>query len=50
MKKFECPVNGWDCPYYAAGYCRMNEEEGIHPLEGCDDAISLCGPLEQEDD
>ena len=38
MKKFYCPVNGWDCPYwYSDGTCQLVD---IHedPVKVCDDA------------
>jgi hypothetical protein len=39
MKKFYCPVNGWDCPYFkiGAGTCKM-VDEGRDPVKECDDA------------
>lgn len=37
-KKFFCPVNGWDCPYFKKdGSCSMIDE-GLDPLDECDDA------------
>jgi hypothetical protein len=37
-KKFFCPVNGWDCPYWKKdGSCSM-VDEGNNPLVECDDA------------
>lgn len=38
-KKFFCPVNGWDCPYFKKGdgSCAM-VDEGDNPVEECDDA------------
>ena len=34
-EKYYCPVNGWDCPYYAEnGECLCE-----NPLEECDDAM-----------
>ena len=40
MKHFHCPVNGWDCPYYAHSslhpcMCRLD-----NPMEDCDDFAS----------
>lgn len=32
MAKIYCPVNGWDCPYYADGLCKID-----NPIEECDD-------------
>lgn len=46
MNPFECPVNDWDCPYYDEGFCTLLAVEGVHPLEGCGDAISVCDPLD----
>lgn len=38
MKKFYCPVNGWDCPYWKKdGTCKM-VDEGDDPVKECDDA------------
>ena len=38
MKKFYCPVNGWDCPYWKKdGSCSM-VDEGTDPTLECDDA------------
>ena len=38
FKKFYCPVNGWDCPYYKKdGSCLM-AERGYDPVKECDDA------------
>lgn len=38
MKKFYCPVNGWDCPYWKKnGTCAM-VDEGDNPVLECDDA------------
>jgi len=38
MKKFYCPVNGWDCPYWKKdGTCGM-VDEGYDPVKECDDA------------
>lgn len=31
-KKVYCPVNGWDCPYYEKGLCKID-----NPIEECDD-------------
>lgn len=39
-KKFFCPVNGWDCPYFNKdGSCAM-VEDGDDPVFECDDAAS----------
>ena len=38
IKKFFCPVNGWDCPYFKKdGSCSM-VDDGDNPVEECDDA------------
>lgn len=38
MKKFYCPVNGWDCPYWKKdGTCAM-VDNGDDPVKECDDA------------
>lgn len=37
-KKFFCPVNGWDCPYFKEdGSCSM-VDDGDDPVLECDDA------------
>lgn len=37
-KKFLCPVNGWDCPYWKKdGSCSM-VDNGDDPVLECDDA------------
>lgn len=37
-KKFFCPVNGWDCPYWKEdGSCELLDL-GDNPLVECDDA------------
>lgn len=46
VKKFFCPVNGWDCPYWKKdGSCAM-VDEGDNPIIECDDA----GYFYEEDD
>ena len=41
-KKFFCPVNGWDCPYWKEdGSCSM-VDDGDNPLVECDDALVVC--------
>lgn len=41
-KKFFCPVNGWDCPYWKKdGSCSM-VDDGDNPVEECDDAAYFC--------
>lgn len=41
-KKFFCPVNGWDCPYWKKdGSCSM-VDDGDNPIEECDDAAYFC--------
>ena len=43
MKKFYCPVNGWDCPYWKKdGTCAMVDED-LDPVEECDDAYYFWG-------
>ena len=38
VKKFFCPVNGWDCPYWKEdGSCSM-VDDGDNPVMECDDA------------
>ena len=38
VKKFFCPVNGWDCPYWKKdGSCSM-VDDGDNPVMECDDA------------
>ena len=46
IKKFFCPVNAWDCPYFKGdGSCAM-VDDGENPLDECDDA----GVLFDEDE
>ena len=41
-KKFFCPVNGWDCPYWKKdGTCSM-VDDGDNPVMECDDAGYFC--------
>lgn len=43
MKKFYCPVNGWDCPYWKKdGTCAM-VDDGDDPVKECDDAYTFWG-------
>ena len=43
MKKFYCPVNGWDYPYWKKdGTCAM-VDEGDDPVKECDDAYTFWG-------
>lgn len=37
-EKVFCPVNGWDCPYYYDGICKMDDG---NPMEDCDDFASM---------
>ena len=38
IKKFFCPVNGWDCPCWKKdGTCEITDEGG-DPITECDDA------------
>ena len=40
-KKFFCPVNGWDCPYWKKdGSCAMVDNDEYPPME-CDDAAAF---------
>lgn len=41
-KKFFCPVNGWDCPYWKKndGSCSL-VDEGCNPLIECDDTLVI---------
>lgn len=48
MKHFHCPVNGWDCPYYAHStlhpcMCRLD-----NPMEDCDDFANAWEGAEPE--
>lgn len=38
IKKFFCPVNGWDCPYWKEDCSCSMIDEGLDPLDECDDA------------
>ena len=38
VKKFFCPVNGWDCPYWKKDNSCSMIDEGDNPIEECDDA------------
>jgi len=41
MKKFYCPVNGWDCPYWERdGTCSI-VDNGDDPVKECDDAATF---------
>lgn len=45
-KKFFCPVNGWDCPYWKEdGSCSM-VDDGDDPVMECDDAAIFWEPDE----
>lgn len=45
-KKFFCPVNGWDCPYWKEdGSCSM-VDNGDDPVKECDDAAVFWEPDE----
>jgi len=45
-KKFFCPVNGWDCPYWKEdGFCSM-VDNGDDPVMECDDAATFWEPDE----
>lgn len=44
MKKFYCPVNGWDCPYWKKdGTCSMVDDD-FDPVKECDDAAAFWDP------
>ena len=48
IKKFFCPVNGWDCPYWKEdGSCSM-VDDGDNPVMECDDA-GYFWPEDEED-
>ena len=38
MKKFFCPVNGWDCPYFKNDSSCSMVDENLDPVKECDDA------------
>lgn len=38
VKRFFCPVNGWDCPYFEHGGACALVEQGCNPVDECDDA------------
>ena len=41
VKKFFCPVNGWDCPYWKEdGSCSM-VDDGDDPIMECDDTATF---------
>ena len=45
-KKFFCPVNAWDCPYWKKdGSCSM-VDDGDDPVMECDDAGAFWEPDE----
>lgn len=47
-KKFFCPVNAWDCPYWKKdGSCSM-VDDGDDPVVECDDAA--CFYEDEEDE
>lgn len=47
-KKFFCPTNAWDCPYWKKdGSCSM-VDEGDDPVMECDDAGYFWGDEEEE--
>ena len=48
-KKFFCPVNGWDCPYFKEdGSCSM-VDDGDDPVMECDDAYTFWCDEDHED-
>ena len=38
MKKFFCPVNDWDCPYFKNDSSCSMVDENLDPVKECDDA------------
>ena len=49
-KKFVCPSDAFDCPYWKEdGSCKM-ADEGKDPVWECDDAMSFWDEAEYEDD
>jgi len=45
-KRFCCPVNGWDCPYFDQWkFCKL-VDEGENPVLECDDAALFWEPDE----
>ena len=47
MKKFYCPVNGWDCPYFKKDCSCAIVDKGENPVLECDDAAMF---WEEDDD
>jgi len=46
-KKFFCPVNDWDCPYWKEdGSCHM-VDKGWDPVQECTDVIMMQELLNQ---
>lgn len=46
-KRFYCPVNGWDCPYWKeGGVCGMGDE-GLDPIKECDDFAGFWDPEDE---
>ncbi len=44
MKRFYCPVNGWDCPYWQeGGVCTIPGD----PIEECDDFAGFWDPEDE---
>ena len=49
-KRFYCPSNAWDCPYWRKnGTCAM-VDEGDDPVEECDDAGAFWDVEDTEQD
>lgn len=47
-KRYFCPVNAYDCPYFTErGTCSMLDE-GVDPRDECDDAGAVDGFLFEE--
>lgn len=46
-KRFYCPVNGWDCPYWKeGGVCGMGDG-GLNPMQECDDFAGFWDPEDE---
>lgn len=43
MKKFYCPANAWDCPYWKKDMTCALADEGCDPVDECDDAYAFWG-------
>lgn len=47
MRKYYCPVNGWDCPYWKEGNVCGMSDEGWDPIEECDDFAGFWDPEDE---